>query len=322
VITYNDRQHVAQAIESALAQSYPHREVIVVDDGSTDGTREYVDARFGDSIRYIYKPNGGMGSARAAGIRAARGRYIQHLDSDDLLLPDKIASQVAYLEAHPETAFVYGRSICFYDDDLSVQWEHHANVRAQSGNLFEAIVAGGNFVIIAQPLFRASWIERVGGWDAQARVADDYDIMVRLAYAGAVAHFLDEPVYLYRMRRVPFDSDLANPYQWRSIEVLARGEIYILGKLAACMVRDGRPGLATIRKRIGAAEFSLGWGLFRSGKRWESCAYILKGLRSNRERWPYKVMVLVGAALLPGQRLLRLKRWLGRRKPLSADGDR
>jgi glycosyltransferase involved in cell wall biosynthesis len=296
--------------------------VIVVDDGSNDGTQAEVEARFGDSIRYICKPNGGMGSARAAGIRAARGQYIQHLDSDDLLLPDKIASQVAYLEAHPESAFVYGRSLCFYDDDLSMQWEHHANARAQSGNLFDVIVAGGNFVNVIQPLFRASWIERVGGWDAAAQVADDYDIMVRLAYAGAVGHFLDRPVFLYRQRRVPFDADLHNPAQWRSIEMLARGEISILGKLATRLVRDGRPGLASIQKRIGAAEFSLGWGLFRSGKRWESCRYILRGLRSNRERWPYKVIVLTAAAFLPGQQLLRLKRWLDRRIFLSADGDR
>lgn len=319
VITYNDLAHVTEAIDSALRQTYHPIEVIVVDDGSSDATGVELARRYGHRIRFLSKVNGGMGSARAHGIAAARGEYIQHLDSDDLLLPEKIGNQVAFLEQHPEIAFAYGRSLCFYEDAPEKTWEHHANARAKSGNLFDDILVGGNFVNVVQPLFRRSWIDRIGGWDSDARVADDYDTMVRLAYDGASGHFLDEPVFLYRQRRTPFDADLTNPATWRSIETLARGEIRILEKLLTRMERDGRAGSEQVKRKIGAAMFSLGWGLFREGRRSEACRYILDGLKLNRERWLYKLMILFAALLLPGRQLLKLKR---RFRPPHFAGDR
>ena len=307
VITFNDLAHVLDAIDSALAQSHEPCEVIVVDDGSTDGTQAAIAQRYGARVLYIARVNGGMGAARARGLEAARGKYIQHVDSDDLLLPDKVAHQAAHLENHGELAFAYGRTLCFLDDPGQV-WEHHANARAHSGNFLDEIIARGNFVNVIQPLFVREWIDRVGGWDANARVADDYDIMMRLAYNGALGAFIDEPVFLYRQRAAPFDADLENPATWRSIETLARGEIYILRKLEAWLHRDGRPGVDAVRRRIGEAQFSLGWGLFRDGRRWEAARSIFHGLCSNRDRWPHKLLVLIAALLLPGGRLLRVKR--------------
>src|SRR5215207_1739222 len=83
---YNHARYLGQAIESALAQTYPNTEVIVVDDGSTDDSRS-VAAGFCDRIRYIYQRNAGLSAARNTGVRAALGEYIALLDADDLVEP-------------------------------------------------------------------------------------------------------------------------------------------------------------------------------------------------------------------------------------------
>ena len=105
--TYNRSQDVVVAVQSALDQTYPAdlHEILVIDDGSTDDTAEVL-ARFGDRIRYVRKPNGGVSAARNHGIDLARGEAIAFLDSDDTWAPDKIARQVALLQARPEIDLV------------------------------------------------------------------------------------------------------------------------------------------------------------------------------------------------------------------------
>jgi glycosyltransferase involved in cell wall biosynthesis len=106
IIAYNDRAYVAEAVDSALGQTYGNREVIVIDDGSTDGTGELIAKRYGSRVNYGWKHNGGQGSARSLGLEIASGTYIQHLDSDDILMPRKLEMQAGFLDAHPECAFV------------------------------------------------------------------------------------------------------------------------------------------------------------------------------------------------------------------------
>lgn len=104
--TYNRKNLVLDAINSAIQQEPKNYEVIVVDDGSSDGTPEYLES-LNLPIKIIGKENGGVSSARNAGIKAAQGKYIAFLDSDDLWLPDILKSQVEYLEIHPNIPLVY-----------------------------------------------------------------------------------------------------------------------------------------------------------------------------------------------------------------------
>jgi len=92
--SYNSRQWVCDAIDCSLQQTYPHCEVIVVDDGSTDGTAELLSTNYGDKIRYVYQENRGLSGSRNTGLRNARGDYIQFLDADDLIALDKLEIQV------------------------------------------------------------------------------------------------------------------------------------------------------------------------------------------------------------------------------------
>ena len=100
--TYNRASLIGAAIESVLAQTYTDFEVIVVDDGSTDNTREIV-GRYGDRVRYTYIENSGPARARNVGMSLARGEYLCLLDSDDLYYPHKLALQVDHLDRFPET---------------------------------------------------------------------------------------------------------------------------------------------------------------------------------------------------------------------------
>jgi glycosyltransferase involved in cell wall biosynthesis len=117
--TYNYARFVSEAVDSVLAQTYPSLEVVVVDDGSTDDTREVL-ARYGDRIRYIYQPNAGLPAARNTGIKAARGEFIGLLDSDDVFHPRKFELQMRYMLAHPEVGMLAtdnftGQSPCWED---------------------------------------------------------------------------------------------------------------------------------------------------------------------------------------------------------------
>jgi len=109
--TYNRDEFVTKAVDSVLSQSYTSYELIVVDDGSTDNTREVLKP-YMDRISYIYQENAGVSAARNAGIMAASGRWIAFLDSDDTWMPDKLARQIQCLGNQ-------GVKVCFTNYKLS-----------------------------------------------------------------------------------------------------------------------------------------------------------------------------------------------------------
>jgi len=102
---YNSGPYLTETIESVLRQTYPHREIIVVDDGSTDDTPARV-ARYGPALTYIRQAQGGVGAARNRGVAAARGDYIALLDHDDLWVPEKLEVQVEVAARHPASGML------------------------------------------------------------------------------------------------------------------------------------------------------------------------------------------------------------------------
>ena len=114
---YNCDRYLGEAIESVLSQTYRPLEIIIIDDGSTDGSAA-VAKRFMPHIHYYYQANAGIGSARNKGIELAQGSFFAFLDADDLWSKDKLAQQMAALEAHPGVDVVFGHVTQFYSPEL------------------------------------------------------------------------------------------------------------------------------------------------------------------------------------------------------------
>src|SRR4051812_5654849 len=112
---FNYGHYLPDTLRGLLAQQFKHWECIIVDDGSTDDTAGVAAAFAADDarIRYLRQANAGLSAARNAGLSAARGRYIQLLDADDSIAPQKLALQFDYLETHPEADLVFGNALYF-----------------------------------------------------------------------------------------------------------------------------------------------------------------------------------------------------------------
>jgi glycosyltransferase involved in cell wall biosynthesis len=178
--TYNRRDLVGIAIRSALAQTHPAQEVLVVDDGSTDGTAEALAAAFGDRIRVLRKENGGVSSARNHGMAAARGAYIALLDSDDEWLPDKLAAQVAWLEARPDFGMVLTDVARMDDQRRDYEIFRRREFIPEDGWVLRWVLRNPALAP-ASALLRRAVYEDVGGFDTGLRTAEDLDFHMRVA---------------------------------------------------------------------------------------------------------------------------------------------
>lgn len=196
--TYNHKRFVWQTVDSCLAQTYPNCEIIVIDDGSTDGTGEMLKNRYGDRIRYVYQENGGLPVARNAGTRAARGELIHYCDADDQLLPTKVERCAQLLIHQPDVTLVYTH--CEYVEEDGKTIIPRPRPDLPSGNIFCELLTGpqGNFVPQCTPLVRKQAVVEAGGFNEQLRAAEDWDLWLRLASQHQFA-FIDEPLALYRV---------------------------------------------------------------------------------------------------------------------------
>lgn len=168
---FNTGQFLADAIQSVLAQGEEPLEIIVVDDGSTDGSAEVAES-FGSPVRVIRQANAGHVAARNRGLQAARGEYITSLDADDLFSPDKFALQSGRLDRHPEIDIVIGQFRYFRasaDEDESERATAHLDDHAS--------------VQIGTHMIRRRVFERVGYPDETMRFADDWDWFTRVREA-------------------------------------------------------------------------------------------------------------------------------------------
>ncbi|MEX8518398.1 MAG: glycosyltransferase family 2 protein [Leptothrix sp. (in: b-proteobacteria)] len=235
---YNARQTLTETLASLAQQTYGSIEVIVVDDGSTDGTWELLQSTTLLPVRAVRQANAGLAAARNAGLKQARGDYIALLDADDLCTPDRLAVQVAYMEAQPElrlccadfSAFNTGGvlaesySASYYDAighashglqsllpkreqlnlDVWLPAPLNQPVTTYRGQAYKALTHG-NFVHPPTIMLRRSVLESVGMFEIEARSMCDWDWIVRVARSGQIG-YIDRPLLRYRLSETQMSS--------------------------------------------------------------------------------------------------------------------
>lgn len=199
ICAYNNWPDVELTMQSALQQSYGSLEVIVIDNSSTDATPETVPSCFGRDVRYVCQPNRGDSGAYNTGFDLAAGEFIQFVDGDDVLAPNKIEKQIEVFHAHPDTDVVYGDIRAFQTLPGRAVWEDPAT-RPEVDMLWSLLSRGGAGISALGSLFHRRAVERVGRWD-ESLYCSDTDYWLRAAWAGCqFAHCALSPAGFSRIR--------------------------------------------------------------------------------------------------------------------------
>ncbi len=251
---YNMRRYVRESVDSALAQTHPAMEVIVVNDGSTDDTGAVL-ADYGQRIVYLEQPNRGLSGARNTGLRAARGDYIAFLDSDDAWLPEKTAEQLAVFARSSEVGLVS----CPY----LVMDEHSAGsgeVRggpAGGGAGLEQLLLRNTIGSPSCVMVSRACLERVGPFDeGLLNGSEDWDFYLRVVAAGYRIDFAPRPLARYRVLSTSMSSA-------RNAERMLKNELLVLGKVFADeqLRRDWR----LRRRAYSARHLAAAWAYIEAG---------------------------------------------------------
>lgn len=241
--TYNRAHIIGEAVESALSQTYPNMEVIIVDDGSKDDTLERL-AQFGDRIRVLKQANAGPAAARNTGVGAARGELIAFLDSDDIWLPNKTARQVSLLQRSGGTVPCCLSNILMKWNSgdrtsFDIAWLRPGIEEGLWLNVAE-VLATRTVLFNQGIMIRREVIEKIGGFDTSIRYLEDVEYPLRLSLEGHWA-FINTPLVIWR------ESMTNSVYKNAVRDELCTNE---------CMVKVLETHLARIGKINGSARLS------------------------------------------------------------------
>ncbi len=220
IATYNRAQLLRETIDSVLNQRFQDFELIVVDDGSTDGTREVLGA-YGARLRYFYQENRGPSAARNLGVRHARAPWIAIQDSDDLCAPEHLAALYGYVQSHPECGMVFGNGAYLggkeHNRETIVPRDKSRRLSRDGVRLvdqFEKSIMRLQASLIAKVAYEA-----LGGMDESLRICHDLDLFFRLLMRCDVA-YVDRVVFYYRRHQgnISRDDELRQVENIRIIE--------------------------------------------------------------------------------------------------------
>lgn len=193
--TYNHAQYLGEAIESVLSQEYPDAEVIVVNDGSSDNTREVI-ANYQGKITCVEQPNSGCASARNSGLRMTTGEYIAFLDSDDLLNQGSLAVRADYLDKHPDVGLVCGDVVeVLSGKEQRLRSTHLRPPKHPENFRWETIEFCAT---TSSVMVRKACLLKAGEFEATLRQGQDWHMWVRIALNTNMT-YLPQPMALYRV---------------------------------------------------------------------------------------------------------------------------
>lgn len=235
---FNGGKFIAEAIESVLSQSYSDWELIIVDDGSTDGTADIVKRYESNKVHYVYQTNQGPSNARNKGINLARGEFIAFLDADDLYAINKLEEQLYFLKSYPETDIVYCDADVV-DESLNHLYFLHSEGVYKTKEDFLAMALFRQIVPLPQSVMARATCFRSGiRFNPEYVHGEDYDLTIQLAKRYRYG-YLPKPLYIYRRH----ENNITNSHQKQ-----LQAEIEIINNL----------GYAEIERIVEESTFSTG----------------------------------------------------------------
>jgi glycosyltransferase involved in cell wall biosynthesis len=283
---YNAEAHIAAALTSICDQgAIDDVEVIVVDDGSSDGTAEAVE-HFGDrlSVVVLRQQNAGPAAARNAGIRRARGRYCAFLDSDDLMLPGRLAAEAGMLDADPELGLVFTDLMTF--DDSGIIHRSRRTFSAPRGGLVLDDLVLDNFITTSTVMAPTARLLEAGLFSEARRVSEDFELWLRMAARWNVG-YVDRPLVLYRRRPGSLSDD-------KLATALCALDVVETFWREHCEYCASHPRL--FRRSIGEHMAVVGAAAAARGRKRTALTYLARALRRNpwkRRTWKSIAKTLV-----------------------------
>ncbi len=206
--SYNHAQYIREAIESVLAQTYKDIEIIVVDDGSSDNTKEILSPYIKDGkIRYIYQENRGLAAARNTGVKAAQGRYIKFLDSDDFLYSEQIEQQVGQIKTSDNFFSISDHCLLRPNGEIVKHKYYPADAERQL-----AYFLGDNPAPVHAYLVTKVLIDRAGGFDETLKACEDWDLWIRILQEGAIIKHLPYMGCCYRVSSTSMSANMESMF--------------------------------------------------------------------------------------------------------------
>lgn len=211
---YNSAHFLSDTLESVINQTYTQWECIIIDDGSTDNTKEValIYCERDKRIKYIFKTNGGLSSARNEGLRLATGDYIQFLDADDLIKAEKFEKQIDIFKKKPNIDICYSNFI-FFDNESKMILQKEEKWRLEiMGNIYEDFlfnwVKGGLIIPIHCPLIKHSFLKINNiKFDERIKAIEDWLFWLEISRQGARFSFVNEVYAIYRRHNSSMNYD-------------------------------------------------------------------------------------------------------------------
>jgi len=217
---YNDYSYITISVNSALQQNWEHKEIIIVDDGSSDKTKKVLQKLESENVKVITQQNQGTSAARNRGIELAKGKYILVLDSDDYFEPDFSKKAIAVLNSREDIKLVTCFGRWFVSEKKSVIH------KPSGGNINSFLYECGAF---GSTLFLKKDWEIVNGYDEAMKLGyEDWEFYIRLLEKGGKAHVIPEVLFHYRKKKISRNSRANNlKHEIRKYIFLKHGKLYI-----------------------------------------------------------------------------------------------